>query len=53
MSGHSRPSDRSAAFTGLIVGAIFVVVVIVVINKLTNKKFEGREGAKATASATR
>ena len=53
MSGHSRPSDRSAAFTGLIVGAIFVIAVIVVIHELTNKKYEKHEGAKATASATR
>jgi multisubunit Na+/H+ antiporter MnhB subunit len=53
MSGHSRPSDRGAAFTGLIVGTIFVIIVIVVINKLTNKKFEGHEGAKTTASAVR
>ncbi len=53
MSSHSGPSDRGAAFTGLILGAIFIVVVVVVINKLTNKKFEGHEAAKPTASATR
>jgi uncharacterized protein (DUF983 family) len=50
---HSRPSDRQAAFTGLIVGTIFVIVVIVVINMLTNKKFAGHEAAKPTASAMR
>jgi hypothetical protein len=53
MSGHSRPSDRGAAFTGLIVGTIFVIVVIVVINMWTNKKFAGHEGAKTTASVMR
>ena len=53
MSGHSRPSDRRAAFTGLLVGTVFVIVVIIVINRLTTKKFEGHEGAKTTASAVR
>jgi hypothetical protein len=50
---HSTPNDRSAAFTGLVVGLIFIAIVVVVITKLTNKKFEGHEAAKPTASATR
>jgi hypothetical protein len=53
MSGHSRPSDRKAAFTGLAVGFVFIVIVIVVINMLTNKKFAGHAPAGATASAVR
>lgn len=50
---HSTPNDRKAAFTGLIVGAIFIAIVVVVIAKLTARKFEGHEAAKPTASATR
>ncbi len=53
MSAHSGPSDRGAAFTGLILGTIFIIIVVYVINQLTNKKFEGHEAAKPTASATR
>jgi hypothetical protein len=53
MSAHSGPSDRGAAFTGLIVGVIALIVVVVVISKLTSKKFEGHEAAKPTASAVR
>jgi hypothetical protein len=52
MSGHHGESDRKAAFTGLILGAIFVVIVVVTISKLTNKKYAG-EGEHATASAVR
>lgn len=53
MSSHAGPSDRKAAFTGLILGTIFIIAVIYVIHELTNKKFEGHEAAKPTASATR
>jgi hypothetical protein len=53
MSSHAGPSDQKAAFTGLVVGLIFIAIVVVVITKLTNKKFEGHAAAKPTASATR
>lgn len=53
MSAHSGPSDRKAAFTGLILGAIFVALVVVTINKLTSRKFEKHEAARPTASAVR
>ena len=46
-------SDRKAAFTGLIVGAISLFVIVFVIVKLTNAKYARHEGAKATASAIR
>jgi len=53
MSGHSAPSDRKAAFTGLILGAIALAVVVITISKLTSRKFEKHEAAKPTASALR
>lgn len=53
MSASHGASDRNAAFAGLIIGAIFVAVVVIVINRLTTKKFEGHEAAKPTASALR
>lgn len=54
MSDHHGTSDRKAAFTGLILGVIFLVIVIVTISKLTSRKFDRSEGgAKSTASAVR
>lgn len=53
MSGHAAGSDRKAAFMGLIFGVIAIAIVVVVIAKLTARKFEGHEAAKPTASATR
>jgi hypothetical protein len=53
MSAHAAGSDRKAAFTGLILGAIGIAIVVIVISKLTAKKFESHEAAKPTASATR
>ena len=52
MPAHHGESDRKAAYTGLIIGAIFLVIVIVTISKLTASKYE-HEGAKSTASAMR
>jgi hypothetical protein len=51
MSGHSAPSDRKAAYTGLILGAIALFVIVFTISKLTARKYAG-EG-KPTASAVR
>ncbi len=53
MSGHSAPSDRKAAFTGLIVGAIALAIVVIVISKLTAKKFESHAAPTSSASALR
>jgi len=51
MSTTHHPEDRRAAFTGLIVGAIALIVVVVAIVKLTNAKFASHE--KPVAEATR
>ena len=51
MSGHPAATDRKAAFTGLIIGVIALFVVVVVISKLTARKFSGEH--KTTASAMR
>ena len=53
MSAHSGQSDRKPAFTGLILGAIFVALIVVAISKLTSRKFEKHEAARPTASAVR
>ena len=51
-SGHHAESDRTAAFTGLILGAIFLFIAVFTISKLTARKY-AHEGEKPTASATR
>lgn len=51
MSAHHAESDRKAAFTGLILGVIALIIVIVTISKLTSKKYD--KGEKPTASAMR
>ena len=53
MSAHHAESDRKAAYTGLILGAIALIIVIVTISKLTARKFQGEGAAKPTASAAR
>ncbi|MDA1081881.1 MAG: hypothetical protein O2973_09445 [Gemmatimonadetes bacterium] len=53
MSAHQAPSDRNAAFAGLIFGVIALAIVVVVVSKLTAKKFEGHEEVTSTASAMR
>lgn len=50
MSPHAHSSDRSAAYTGLILGAIALGITVYSIVLLTNKHFEG-EGGKAGATA--
>jgi hypothetical protein len=44
-------SDMRAAFTGLIAGAIVLLLVVTGIVMLTNRKFEGHEAAPAGAHA--
>ncbi len=40
-------SDKGAAFVGLIGGALFIAVIVVVTVMYTNKKFEGHGEAQA------
>ena len=47
------PSDRKAAYTGLIIGVIGLVIVIVAISKLTSASEGKGGGEKSTASALR
>lgn len=51
MSDHHQ-SDRKAAFTGLVLGVIAIIIVVVTISKLTSRKYAGEEH-KSTASAMR
>lgn len=45
----SPPSDKGAAFTGLIVTSLALLVMVLGIVKWTNNKFAGHEGAKDNA----
>ena len=53
MTAHQHESDRKAAFTGLIIGAIALLIVVVTISRLTARKFAHEGAEKSTASATR
>lgn len=53
MSAHPAPSDRNAAFAGLIFGLIALAIVVVVVSKLTDRKFAGHEPAASTSSSPR
>jgi hypothetical protein len=47
-----QPGDKSAAFTGLILGAITIFVLVFAIVRMTNAKYAGHgEGAGAPAAA--
>ena len=49
MSSHSNhPSDRSAAFTGLIGGAILVFAILFATVKATNASFAGHKAEAGT-----
>jgi hypothetical protein len=51
-ASHSAPpSDRKAAYTGLIVGAIAVFIILFSVVKITNASFGGEEGEKAAAES--
>jgi hypothetical protein len=52
MSSPSHSSDRSAAYRGLIIGAIALAIIIVSIVKMTNAKYEGEAGAKKTSATS-
>lgn len=53
MSAHQAPSDRNAAFAGLIFGIIALAIVVLTISKLTDRKFAGHEETASTASSLR
>ena len=51
MSHTPHASDRRAAYTGLILGAITLGILVYSIVMLTNRHLEGAEGATAGATA--
>jgi hypothetical protein len=51
MTEPHHASDRSAAYTGLILGAIALAITVYSIVLLTNKHLEGGENPKAGVSA--
>jgi hypothetical protein len=51
MSTTYHPEDRRAAFTGLIIGVVALIVLVVSIVKVTNARFASHE--KPAADATR
>ncbi len=53
MSSHQHTSDRSAAFTGLIGGAVALFVMVYTIVHLTEAHYAKAEGAKTTAAAAK
>ena len=53
MSAHPQPSDRNAAYTGLILGAIALGAMVYGIVTLTNSHVAGKEGAKTEAGAAK
>jgi hypothetical protein len=53
MSSHEHKSDRSAAYTGLIGGAIALFVMVYTIVHLTESHYAKAEGAKSAASAAK
>lgn len=53
MSSHQHQSDRNAAYTGLIGGAIALFVMVYTIVHLTEARYAKAEGAKTTAGAAK
>jgi hypothetical protein len=51
MSHHDHPSDRAAAYRGLILGAIVLGVLLYTMVRLTNARYSSVEGGKAAATA--
>ena len=50
---HARPNDRRAAFTGLILGALFVGGVLFSVVKLTQASFANEKGGHEAAAETK
>ena len=46
-----QPGDKSAAFTGLILGSIAIFVLVFAIVRITNAKYSGEHAAEAPAAA--
>ena len=53
MSSAPHPGDKSAGFSGLILGAIVLFVVLFGIVRMTNAKYSGEHDEKAAAEATK
>jgi hypothetical protein len=47
-----QPGDKSAAFTGLILGAIAIFVIVFAIVRITNAQYSGHEAGAEPAAAT-
>jgi len=47
------PNDRKAAFTGLILGAVAIFVILYGTVIVTNKSFHAAEGAKTASEAAK
>jgi hypothetical protein len=47
-----QPGDKSAAFTGLILGAIAIFVIVFAIVRMTNAKYAGEGAEPAAATST-
>ena len=50
-SESAPPSDRKAAYTGLIIGAVAVFIILFSVVKVTNAHFAGEEGGKPASEA--
>ena len=48
-----QPGDKSAGFTGLILGAIALFVLLFGIVRMTNAKYAGEHAEKPAAEATK
>ena len=53
MSSAPQPGDKSAGFSGLILGAIVLFVVLFGIVRMTNAMYSGEHAEKAGAEATK
>ena len=51
MSSAPQPGDKSAGFSGLILGAIVLFVVLFGIVRMTNAKYSGEHAEKAGVEA--
>ncbi len=47
-----HPGDKSAGFTGLILGAIAIFIILFAIVRLTNARYHGEHEAGPAAEAT-
>jgi hypothetical protein len=47
-----HPGDKSAGFTGLILGAIAIFIIVFAIVRMTNAKYNGEHAETPAAAAT-